>query len=217
MFMAQAAPAKEPNEVHSETVHGILQLCPGLPISLSMAGIAVFLRISSGLGFKNACEMYFEHLSEEVEKHPGSSFLENQVPLSPAAIEAQLEKNGNGTHLVRDMYSSLCVLESQQLMPVPVRALMWNVSEANAGDTCPLFSTMSLAKYSARTLHNGREELGLCVHDLHLDYSRKNAKQDGPEKEWHRRLLNGHLSCNVFVDETDARDDADYSPLSMLD
>lgn len=94
IFMTHAAPELHPSESHLEAARSILELCFGLPIALSVAGSAVALRISSGLRFESASEMYIEMLSNEIEMYPTATFLETTIQLSLAALEAEQAKRG---------------------------------------------------------------------------------------------------------------------------
>lgn len=124
IFMTHAAPKLDHNDKHLEAARGILTLCFGLPISLSIAGAAVSVRMNSGLEFDQACRMYFDQISDEMALYPGTQFLENAIRLSLATLEAESEKDGYGVrestpHSVSNLYGSLCVLENQQFAPVP--------------------------------------------------------------------------------------------------
>lgn len=214
IFLANAAPEMHPNEDQLDAAKGILNLCSGLPFSLSVAGAAVSLRMKAGVGFEYACRMYFERLCQELELYPGCEFLENAIRLSLTALAEECDTNARGVHesteySLSELYISLCVLENQQCVPIAVLARMWQTSESIAEEICFQFSTMSLAKISPLML-DGREQCVLHIHDLHLEYCRRNASRSGDERVWHRRLLNGHMAATDVLNE--AVDYSDGSP-----
>lgn len=198
MFMAHATPAMHPSDHNIAAARGILELCAGLPIALSVTGEAVYERISSGVGFDFACKMYFKELCDEM--NPGASILDSAIRLSLATLKEKL-KRGAGDNRIHELYSSLCVFQNQQFVPVHVLSLVWNTTEVDTSKICSLFGSMSLTTLSTRTLEDGGEECGLQVHDLHLQYCCQTASGSGDEKEWHRRLLDGHIPPNTFLDE----------------
>lgn len=222
ILMARVAPGMAPSEQNRKAARSILELCSELPIALSVAGAAIALRMKSGLAFDTACRIYFENISDEKTLHLVFFFLDYAIPVSLAALEDEVQKSRNGLQLltsfsVHDLYTSLCVLQNQQFAPVSVLARMWNVNESNAIDICTISSSMSLAKIS-KQVFDGWEQCGLHIHDLHLDFCRRSADRSGDKKNWHRRLLNGHMTRAFAVNETDAADDTDgLHGLNMLE
>lgn len=217
IFMAHAAPDMIPSESSLAASQGILDLCSGLPIALSVAGSMVSMYMKMGLEYESACRMYLDEISSEMELYPGASFLDSAIRVSLSVLEADFEKNSGHDAVdqsVSELYISLCVLKNQQFMPLPVLALMWNTSEAKTEEICLLFCSMSLAKISTKHRIDGREECGLFIHDLHLDYCGQNAARSGNGKEWHRRLLNNHMSRVVSLKETGTEDGVDV-PLGL--
>lgn len=187
IFNAHAAPNTLLSDGEMDAAQDILRLCSGLPIALSVAGAAVSLRISSGVGLKYACEMYLKELSAEVSLYPGDTVLESAIRLSLAALAADWEKRESRMHesasfSLSELYTSLCILVNQQFVPVSVLSRMWNVSETKAETICTIFASMSLAKISVQIL-DGHEQCGLLIHDLYLDYCCQTATHFGVERE----------------------------------
>lgn len=137
MLLAHALPAALPSEHLLECCKQVLRLRAGLPISLSIAGAAIALRMSSEDEFGYECQAYAEDIQAQISLHPGASFLENAIQLSLAALVAEdREKTARGLRDVTEysfseLYTSLCILESQQFAPVPVLARMWNRTPEN--------------------------------------------------------------------------------------
>lgn len=150
-FMAHAAPDVQWSEQDIDAARGILDLCSGLPIALSVTGEAVFLLVSNGFSFEYACETCLEELSDEM--HPGASILEAAIRVSLSSLERDL---GKGPFSIAELYTSLCVLHNQQVTPVLVLARMWNVTEAVERNICVMFSSMSLARTSSQKLETER-------------------------------------------------------------
>lgn len=72
---------------------------------------------------------------------------------------------------------------------------------------------MSLAKTWTQ-IFDGREQSGLHIHDLYLEYCRRSADRRGEKKERRRRLLNGHMIRNASLTESDTGDDVE-GPLGL--
>lgn len=213
IFLAHALPDIQPTDHLLDSSRSVLVLCAGLPISLSIAGAAVALCMSSEDDFDDACQTYLKNIQTQISLHPGKSFLDNAIQLSLAALEEYRERNelvGNEgyQHALSELYVSLCVLETQQFAPISVLAKMWGVSESFADNVCVSFKSMSMAKISTQTL-DGRKQRGVSIHDLYLQFCRQSASQSGDEQAWHQRLLSGHLPLDPLLNETvEGRDSA---------
>lgn len=193
MFMAHAAPNLPLGDAHCQPVRGILKFCAGLPIALAVTGQAVAFRVASGLEFQSACHTYFEHLSNAM--HPGATILNAAISISLLQLDEKIEnKEIYFWYSFSDMYASLCILKTQEFAPVSVLARMWKLDVESATQACFHLSDMSLAKMSSRTLAGGEEEIGIVMHDLHLDFCQHLAEQNSETQEWHRRLLNEHIN-----------------------
>lgn len=162
IFMAHASPNTLRSESELDAARGILTLCSGLPISLSVAGSEVSLHVCNGVGFEYACRMYVKELSAERRLYPGDTVLDSAIRHSIGALTADWEKresrmNESAIFSLNEMYTSFSILVNQQFVPVSVLSRMWNVSETKAETICSIFSSMSLAKISTRML-DGREQ-----------------------------------------------------------
>lgn len=164
-----------------------------------MAGAAVFLLVNSGASYEYACRMYLKELSDEILRFPGASVLQIAIRLSISSLAAEWESRELAEYSESELYTSLSVVENQQLTPVSVLSRMWNVSETKAETICADFSMMSLTKISVLLLGDG-EQCGLLIHDLHLEYCRQNATRGGDGRLWHRRLLDGLMTADVSRD-----------------
>lgn len=216
--MKNAAPEMEQSEQNLKAARSILELCSGLPIALSVSGAAVAQRMKSGLDLQYACRAYFENIAHEKALHPGFFFLDYAIPVSLAALEDEIQNSRSGlqpltSFSVSELYTSLSVLQNLQFAPVSVLARMWDVSDVNAVDICTMFSYMSSAKISKEEF-DGREQCGLHIHDLYLDFCRQNVDRSDGAQKWHRLLLDGHLTRPNAVNETVPIDDPD-SPLDL--
>ncbi len=101
-----------------------------------------------------------------------------------------LKRKVKTDHSIRDLYTSLCVLEHQGWVPVSVLRRLWQLDEDDAMDVVHLFSDMSLA-----TLRPGCEssrETGIVLHDLQLDFCQQQAAEKNKTSLWHTQLLNGY-------------------------
>lgn len=215
IFMSHAAPEISLGEDLPPAAESILDLCGGLPIALAVTGEAVSFRKAAGLGFEYACSMYSAELSAQL--NPGASMLDKAIDLSLDSIVIEPDEQGNmPPYSIHQMYASLSILKAQQVAPIQVLARMWKISNMFAETICLLFTSMSLAKMSAQKFENGDEECGFYVHDLQLKYCRQLAQKNGEEKEWHRRLLEGHMPRSVSPDGESDDTDADVLGLNML-
>lgn len=89
------------------------------------------------------------------------------------------------------MYSSFCVLQSQEQAEISVLRRMWKIEESTALVICVRFSSTSLCKITPSRIDDGKEEYSVHIHDLHLDYVRRTAGRTS--SEWHRRLPHSHI------------------------
>lgn len=197
-------------------VQGILNLSAGLPIALAVCGSAVASHVKMGLQFKDACSTYLKDLKQKANL--GVKVLEGAIELSLEYLE-KINAPVSTQFSIYDMYMNLCVLEKQLWMPVPVLAVMWEVDDKSAECIAKLFSSMSLAKTSLHKNEDGETELGLKIHDWHLNFCcqkvhfedwRRNwylrlfgslRQDEAQQKKWHLRLLDGHNEItHPFVD-----------------
>lgn len=161
--------------------------------------------------------MYFKELTDEMTVNPMAKVLQSAIRLSLDALAADWESRELKKYSASDLYTSLCVLENQQFAPVPVLSRMWDVSEAKAETICTIFRSMSLTKISIQML-DGREQCGLLIHDLYLEYYHQKASHGGDERLWHRRSLDGHMTGSPSWTGSDSEDHLDCRlSLNMLE
>lgn len=184
MFMSHAAPSIQFVDNHHSALREILARCGGLPIAIAVTGTAVALRMSLGLGFLSACRTYLDLLVEEM--HLGASILDSTIRSSLSSLEEMSDK-GSQPYTLREMYESLCVLNNQRFAPVSVLSHMWRIDTSSTMDVCMRFSSMSLAKMSAKFLGD-KEYCGLLTHDLQQDFCRKTAERRGTYSAWRSRF-----------------------------
>lgn len=196
IFMLHAKTGSRPSEQVEKisAVQEILNLCAGLPIALAVTVRYIASRVSSGFDFEYACDTFLEDLKEKA--YPGSSFLDAAIKLSLEYLDAELKKQWKSfasppKYSMYEMFSSLCVLEKQQWMRVSVLSRMWGVDDMSAERIALLFSSMSLGKTAVHKTDAGENEVWLHIHDLHLDFC---VEQVQTAREWHFRLLQGHMS-----------------------
>lgn len=175
------------------SVQGILGLCAGLPIALAATGGFVAVRVSLGYSFKSVCDMYLK----DVEEKPnlGATILEHAINLSLECLNSELKTMSalSSQYTMREMYTSFCIMRRQQCVPIAVLGRMWDVDEKSAECIAELFSSMSLGKTAAVENLDGKREVEIRIHDLHLDYCCQQAHDEYGKKEWHFRLLKGHM------------------------
>ncbi len=95
---------------------------------------------------------------------------------------------------IRDLYTSLCVLTKQLWVPISVLCRMWKVDHRAALDIANMLCGMSLANLSFRKIGDDvAMKPGLTLHDLHLEFCKKQAKFKKLETSWHAALLNGYF------------------------
>lgn len=91
---------------------------------------------------------------------------------------------------------------------------MWKAEASIALEIGFRFSSMSLSKISPSGVGDAKEDYSVRLHDLHLEYAQRMAGISSVE--WHRRLLNGHISPNDYSPSSNAnqlvRRILDYTP-----
>lgn len=55
----------------------------------------------------------------------------------------------------------------------------------------------------------------MYIHDLHLECCRHRASETDVEKLWHRRLLSGHVSPSISLDESNVLLSTSEEPLGL--
>lgn len=115
-----------------------------------------------------------------------------------------------------EMYTSLSVFLKQQFAPVSVLARMWNLDNSSACHVCHELSSLLLAKMSSRSLENGKEEIGVFIHDLHLEYCRDKAEKGAGTAQWHRRSLDGHIAQHTNAESMRTAVDDETFGFNML-
>ncbi len=210
IFMAYAFGCKNDSPL-LPSMTKILSFCGGLPIALSVAGCAVALLVRTVASFERACNIYAVEFEERNtglgdERTRISSSLRTGILLSLKYLDTEFSKwKANNSphfeHSVSDLYASLSVLSNQLWVPISVLSRMWKLDEKFALDVAKLFCEMSLATLSYRNLEDGSEKPGITVHDLHLDFCRRRAKEQNSSFTWHAELLNGYLGGVPPADE----------------
>lgn len=164
---------------HVEAARGILVRCAGLPIAPAVTGEAVALRVNIGLRFETACQTYFARLSSKM--HSGMEVLDAAISPGLDSLEQCGELDGalDTPYSLRKMYFSLCVLQNQQRALISILCRMWEAQHSFALEICVLFSSMSLCTIT------DKDEYGVQIHDLHLEFTRRMA--ENTSVEWYRR------------------------------
>lgn len=132
IFMEHATPGCQGDVGEHEhslaAVQNLLGLCAGLPIALAVTGCIVAAEVSLGFDFEYACDRCWNNRQQETNL--GASVLDGAIQLSLKYLETELKKSPNmvvpvnslGSSVMRELYSSLCVLEKQQCMPISLLA-----------------------------------------------------------------------------------------------
>lgn len=141
------------------------------------------------------CDKYLKDLRENANL--GASIMDSAIQLSLKYLGAEQNEKSDSIdtfhmYSIREMYTSLCVLDKQQWIPLSVLARMWAVDDMSARRIALSFSSMSLAKTSVQQTDAEEKEVGLKIHDLPPDFCHKDAGDSGMQ-QWHFRLLTGHM------------------------
>lgn len=195
------------------SVQAILRLYTGLSIALAVTGRFVAAETSDGLNFEYICGNYLQDLEEGANL--GSTVLESAITLSLNYLNSKLLNMSkvSSEHSMQHMYVSLCVMQKQQWVPTAVLGRMWAVIDRDAARIAGLFKSKSLAKTSIQDSIDSKNELGLRIHDLHHGFCRQEA-QGECAKNWHFRLLQGHMTSLSGVPEQ--KGDIGYALVDIL-
>ncbi len=189
----------------------ILQICGGLPIALSIAGCAVSVLLRLYGTFEKACNVYSVKLEKKRitigDKYdPEGKSLNAGILLSLEYLEVEFSQWKAQAyleleHTITDLYTSLCVLTNQTWAPVSVLSRLWKLDEDAAFDVANLFCGMSLATMEVRRTADGcTEEPGVVLHDLLLDFCRRQSSKAKSFSAWHCQLLDGYLKSAEKAD-----------------
>ncbi len=196
IFMAHAARGLSPETLANQdpelrdSVQKTLLMCGGLPIALAITGSAVAF-LSRALGdFDIACDEFATRLEEKRSTIGDEDWVDGSA--LTAAILLCLELLQVKTdHSLKDLYTSLCVVENQARFPVSVLGRLWQLDEHAVIDIVRLFCEMSLA-----VLLQDSEPSGIVLHDLLLEFCRRRAAESNEISLWHAQLLNGYISAS---------------------
>lgn len=205
--------------MHLASVQGILGLCAGLPFALAVTGGLVASQVSLGYPFDCVCDRYWKDLEEKTNW--GATILEGAINLSLKHLnhEWRTVPELSSNYSMYQMYISLSVLEKQEWMPVSVLAEMWGVHDKSAKQIAELFSSVCLGKTAVQRNDAEDEQVCLSIHDLHYDFCRNQAQGENGRREWHFRLLKGHMAslsrstCTVVDFGSDLQDILKHSSL----
>ncbi len=176
-----------------------------MPIALAIAGCAVALLTRTHGNFERACDAYAVRLERKNvslgdEDTIDGTNLNAGILLSLEYLEVEYLKWKTKYSLgfdesVSELYTRLCVLENQAWVPVSVLSRLWQMDEDSAIDIANLFNGMCLATLKIRKPSNGcAEQTGIILHDLHLDFCRRQARKSRKDAQWHAQLLKGYLA-----------------------
>lgn len=151
---------------------------------------------NSRVDFEHECISFLKDLKEE--NNFGASFLDTGIKLSLEHLDFELKNMSDisPTYSMKEYYTSFCVLKKQGWMPETVLARMWRLDVKTAERISTLFSSMHLVKIAARK-NDGKEQVGLRLHDLHHNSCRKQARGNLAMEKWHFRLLKGHIPSHL--------------------
>ncbi len=196
------------------SVQKSLYICAGLPIALAVTGSAVALRSGTLGNFETAYDAYATRLKKKRgnrgdEDTTDGTSLNAGILLSLECLQDELSKRKVKTdHFIFDLYTSLCVLESQAW----ILYLFWggfgNLTEMQLW-MLSIFCEMSLA--TPRPVRECSREAGIVLHDSQLDFCQRQVEETNKLSGWHTRLLNGYVAVsnepcaeqsNTFVTDT---------------
>lgn len=111
-----------------------------------------------------------------------------------------------------DLYLKLCVLSSQQWVPVSVLGRMWGLDATFGCEIALLLSEMSLLKLWSRSIEDeGVKKPGIMMHDLHLEFCKRRCGK--MSKTWHCRMLDGHLDGENEVSKDESMADSEMKKI----
>lgn len=169
----------------------ILDLCGGLPITLSGSGATV--RYFAEGRCSNYPESAWQHFLAEYDRLPllsldtdwseVQSYLKHSTLLSLGLIDEYLsEKNS------RERFEALCVLRKQQYIPLGVGQRVWNVTEDEARKFIYLLERFAII----RVYVSNRSDLAIGLHDVYLEMSQAMAEKNGTMEKWSTALLTSY-------------------------
>eukprot|EP00171_Calliarthron_tuberculosum_P006675 IDg6675t1 len=165
----------------------LLDICGGLPLTLSVAGAGV----KHELKRLDDPSLAIKHYCERLER-----FIKNRVdaelpdyPCLSHVIHASLKHCEQWRQDVRKLFEALCVLQRQAKIPVRSLSRLWGAGLEETTDIVEKLEEASLVR-----LEPCGEETGLRLHDLVLTLCQGMVDHD-ERRSWHRRLCESYSAC----------------------
>eukprot|EP00178_Gracilaria_changii_P000447 TRINITY_DN1054_c0_g1_i1.p1 TRINITY_DN1054_c0_g1~~TRINITY_DN1054_c0_g1_i1.p1 ORF type:complete len:1368 (-),score=190.11 TRINITY_DN1054_c0_g1_i1:4386-8489(-) len=179
-------------------IDSVVQKCQGLPVLLSVVGRIISETIATVEGDSGLVWKWFvtqQHRLLELEADRYGSI--KSVFLS--VLRALDHYHGVDRFLFKlhykfiDMHRALCVIQKQEWAPLTILGFLWKLeTETQAAQVLRLFASVGLLI----SLYKGDGEKtvqGAAMHDLFLDYEKREAEHRGEMTDWHRSVVDGYV------------------------
>ena len=183
-----------------EAYEKVLQSCGGFAVALGIAGKAVarMRRRSSSVG--EAIIRYRRDLDQSalLQQGTGQPRFEEEYAGLFAALQTSLkfvDKTECSTNeryglTVETLHQGLCVLQKRQVAPITMLCCLWGMEEKEVEGVIRLMEEINVCSVHYCII-NGKEKMGVGIHDLVHEYCLMQAREKRQAKQWHERVLGG--------------------------
>ncbi|PXF42698.1 Vegetative incompatibility protein HET-E-1 [Gracilariopsis chorda] len=170
-----------------KAVKGILERCKGLPLTLGIAGAAMWRYFDSGVDYQDVLSKYYDDLKSKEENIVAGRAELYDPPLRLIVDKSLkvLDTESRFEKSFKEMFQGFCVLQKHQSVSGHVLQGLWNLDDLGSTRMiAALFERESLIKMRLM----GGDEFSVQVHDLILDIAKEMAS-GGRMTEWFKALL----------------------------
>lgn len=197
------------DQLHEDNVIDcLLERCQGLPVLLSVVGRIIGETVAAVEGDSKLVWKWFmtqqhELIDLEVDRYGSvkSIFL--------SALRALDNYHGVGKfrfelrHTFVEMHRALCVIQKQEWAPLSILSFLWKLEdETQAAQVLRPFASVGLL-ISLFKGEGDKAVQGAAMHDLFLDYEKREAEHRGEMTDWHRSVVDGYVKNWSLGDGTE--------------
>ena len=106
------------------------------------------------------------------------------------ASRRERDENRKKSHCFKRLHRGLCVLQKQGWAPSTMRSCLWDIEEEEVQRAVDVMRDLSVCRVEGRKV-DGREMIGMRIHDLIHDYCAAQAEKHEGVRQWHGKVAEG--------------------------
>lgn len=178
-------------DVESErAVHGILDICAGLPLTIGVAG--ALIRKRAEMCAPDQRWHAWTHVCEEISSDRSRLMVDKSlsmygplVSVVDSALRALVKTLSN----IHELFQAFCTLPKQTQIPEQALQRLWAIDSAETRSIMEQLHDLPLLQISI-----GENAWSIRIHDLILDIATQQAQERGEEQKHFRNLLHGYAT-----------------------